>query len=45
MDVVNVIELKPDLDGVGAGLFTESEFDFSEFFEELCEAFASLLGI
>lgn len=42
---VTVIEWKPDIEGVGAGLFTESEFDFSEFFGELCEAVASLLGI
>jgi hypothetical protein len=41
---VTVIEWEPDLEGVGAGLFTESEFDFSGFINELCESIASLFG-
>jgi hypothetical protein len=42
---VNVIEWKPDLSGVGAGLFTQSEFDFSEFLGKLALAVSALLGI
>ena len=41
---VTVIEWKPGLEGVGAGLFTESAFDFSGFFRELCESLASLFS-
>ncbi len=41
---VNVIEWKPDLDDVGAGLFTDSAFDFSGFLNELCESMASLFS-
>ncbi len=43
--VVIVVEWQPDLSGVGAGLFTESEFDFSVFFSELGESLAGLLGL
>ncbi|MBN2330646.1 MAG: hypothetical protein JXC85_02425 [Candidatus Aenigmarchaeota archaeon] len=42
--VVNVVEWSPDLEGVGAGLFTESEFDLPAFFSELFDSLASLFG-
>lgn len=42
---VTVVEWTPDLEGIGAGLFTYSEFDFSEFFDKVVESLASLLGI
>jgi hypothetical protein len=43
--LVTVVEWEPDLEGVGAGLFTDTEFDFSGFFEELGESLASLFGL
>jgi len=42
--VVNVVEWRPDLAGVGAGLFTESGFGLPAFFSELFESLASLFG-
>ena len=42
---VYVLEWTPDLEGIGAGLFTYSEFDFGEFFEKVAESLKSLFGL
>jgi len=42
---VTVVEWRPDLAGIGAGLFTHSGFDFSKFFDEVGKSLASLLGL
>ena len=42
---VTLVEWKPDLEGLGTGMFTYSAFDFEEFFGKLAEAFSSLFGL
>ena len=41
---VTLVEWEPDIEGLGAGMFTATEFDFSEFFNELYESLASLFN-
>ena len=41
---VTLLEWEPDLEGIGSGLFTHSEFDFTEFFEKVFEPLAGLLA-
>ena len=42
---VTVLPWMPKLDGIGSGLFTYSEFDFSKFLEKVADSFSALAGI
>lgn len=41
---VYVLEWKPDLSGIGAGIFTYTDFDFSEFCGKVAEQIAGLFA-
>ena len=42
---VTVLPWRPKLQGIGSGLFTYSEFDFSGFLQKVMDSFSALAGI